>query len=260
VGYTQAIGTSPGSDNNSQTQPYCIVGFPGSAVNGSNLTADFGYWRPAALGDFVWQDSNANGVQDESPLQGLSNVQITVKDSNGVQVAQVTTVNGLYNVTGLKPGTYTAEVTIPPAGYYRTYPAPPAPAKHTVTLVSGETNNTLDFGYVYPTTVTVQRFDAVAEVGQVILSWQIEGFAAQGFHVWRADNIKGIDAVQLTSDPVVGVSGLYQFADGDVTPGQSYWYWLEDVADGQRFGPQTVTAPTEPALQVRAFMPIATGK
>ncbi|PKO21245.1 MAG: hypothetical protein CVU38_15710, partial [Chloroflexi bacterium HGW-Chloroflexi-1] len=56
VGYTQSQGTNPGADNNSQLQPYCIVGFAGSDLNGSNLTADFGYWRPAALGDFVWQD------------------------------------------------------------------------------------------------------------------------------------------------------------------------------------------------------------
>jgi len=127
--------------------------------------------------------------------------------------------------------------------------------------VSGETNNTLDFGYVYPTAISVQRFEAAAESEVVVLSWQIEGVAAQGFHVWRADNAKGLGAVRLTAAPVTVLqAGVYQFVDKAATVGQSYWYWLEDAADGQRYGPQTATVPAEPALRVRAFVPIATGR
>lgn len=35
-----------------------------SLDNKSNLTVDFGIFQPAKLGDFVWNDSNANGQQD----------------------------------------------------------------------------------------------------------------------------------------------------------------------------------------------------
>ena len=256
TGYTQSIGSNPGADNNSQVQPYCIVGFAGSDLNDSNLTADFGYWQPAALGDFVWNDTNTNGLQDESPLQGLSGVQITVYNSNGVQVGQETTVNGLYHVTGLTPDTYTVTVTIPPAGY-----TPTTPETLTTTLTSGQTDNTMDFGYVYPTAVMLQQFEAAVEERRVVLSWQIEGLATQGFNVWRADNVKGLQAEKLTPTPVTWAeNGVYQYVDKSAVPGQSYWYWLENVDDGQRYGPQTASVPTGPAMQVRAFMPLVNGR
>ena len=254
VGYTQSVGPNHGNDNNSQyPQPYCIVGFPGSAANGTNLTADFGYWRPAGLGDLVWQDSNANGLQDESPLQGLTNVQITVYAANGTPVAQVVTVNGLYSVTGLVPGTYTVTVTIPPSGYF-----PTTPETQVVTLVSGQTNNDVDFGYVYPTGLALVQFNALAGDGVVWLQWQVEGLAPQGFHVWRAENAKGLEMVRLTSAPVTAaVEGAYGYVDQGVVAGQSYWYWLEDVASGQRYGPREVTVPLAAR---RTFLPLATGR
>ncbi|MBK6977570.1 MAG: hypothetical protein IPH28_11130 [Cytophagaceae bacterium] len=36
-----------------------------------NKTLDAGYFKPAKLGDYVWEDKNYNGVQDsgESPIQ-----------------------------------------------------------------------------------------------------------------------------------------------------------------------------------------------
>jgi len=162
-------------------------------------------------------------------------------------------VNGLYHVTGLAPGTYTVTVTIPPSGYF-----PTTPETQVVTLVSGQTNNDVDFGYVYPTGLALVQFNALAGDGVVWLQWQVEGLAPQGFHVWRAENAKGLEMVRLTSAPVTAaVEGAYGYVDQGVVAGQSYWYWLEDVASGQRYGPREVTVPLAAR---RTFLPLATGR
>ena len=61
AGYWHSLGT-PKADNNSQVDPYAASI---SAAAPNNLTADFGYYvEPAALGNFVWYDTNDNGLQD----------------------------------------------------------------------------------------------------------------------------------------------------------------------------------------------------
>jgi hypothetical protein len=82
-----------------------------------------------------------------------------------------------------------------------------------------------------------------------------------GFLVWRAENAKGLEAVLLTPTPLSGgPDGMYKFVDSEVEPGLSYWYWLEEASSGQRFGPQAITVPGGPAMQLRAFLPMVTGQ
>jgi hypothetical protein len=79
-----------------------------------NLTLDFGFYRPAAIGDYVWVDDNGNGVQDpgEDPLEGVT-VRLTGTDAlgNPVDLTDVTDVNGEYLFDNLVPGEY--KVTFP---------------------------------------------------------------------------------------------------------------------------------------------------
>jgi hypothetical protein len=46
--------------------------------------------------------------------------------------------------------------------------------------------------------------------------------------------------------------------DKDVTVGMTYWYWLENPADGQRYGPTSVTAQAEAPAKMRVFLPFIT--
>jgi hypothetical protein len=100
-GYWHSIGGSPGSDNNSQVDPYT------ASVSGgqTNATADFGYYvAPAAVGDFVWLDRNNDGVQDgdEPGIEGVT-VVLTITYPNGavVVVTTVTGDNGAYSFGNL---------------------------------------------------------------------------------------------------------------------------------------------------------------
>jgi uncharacterized protein YfaS (alpha-2-macroglobulin family) len=63
----------------------------------------------------VWEDKNANGVQDAGEA-GIANVTVQLKDTSGNVVQSTTTdANGNYGFT-VTPGTYTVAV-LKPAGY-----------------------------------------------------------------------------------------------------------------------------------------------
>ena len=70
-----------------------------------NMTADFGYTRPGAIGDFVWYDTNKNGIEDIGE-PGIPNVTLDLY-RNGVKIATTTTdQDGGYLFSNLGPGVY----------------------------------------------------------------------------------------------------------------------------------------------------------
>ncbi|RIJ69348.1 LPXTG cell wall anchor domain-containing protein [Nakamurella silvestris] len=80
-------------------------------------TIDAGLVPLLALGDYVWFDSNHNGIQDagEKPVQGVT---VTLFDEDGNVVATtVTDAKGHYVFDGLLPGKYRVQFTDLPAGY-----------------------------------------------------------------------------------------------------------------------------------------------
>jgi len=82
----------------------------------SNPTIDAGYYQMASLGDRVWLDSNANGVQDSGEA-GVAGVTVQLLNAAGNVVSTLTTgTNGDYLFTNLVPGTYSIRV-VAPNGY-----------------------------------------------------------------------------------------------------------------------------------------------
>ncbi len=99
------------------------TGFTGDyalALGDSNQTVDAGLYRPTAIGDTVWYDTNGNGTQQagESGLAGV----VLVLDYAGLdgafdgtgdvtgQATATTDGTGNYSFTGLRPGTYRVRV------------------------------------------------------------------------------------------------------------------------------------------------------
>ncbi len=109
----------------------------------------------AHLGDFVWEDKNANGVQDAGEA-GIANVVVQLKDTAGNVVATTTTdASGGYHFD-VNPGTYSVTV-VAPAGYVPTVAnqggdtakdsnIDAAGKMASVTLAPGQTNLSLDAG------------------------------------------------------------------------------------------------------------------
>ncbi|TXH83196.1 SdrD B-like domain-containing protein, partial [Thauera aminoaromatica] len=126
----------------------------------TNDTVDAGFWRPAAIGDRVWLDANANGQQDAGEA-GVAGVAVELyacidgQPSGSALAATTTDANGNYGFTGLKPGDYVVKF-ITPAGYSLSPVNVGADGTDSdagmggftgcYTLASGETNNTVDAG------------------------------------------------------------------------------------------------------------------
>jgi uncharacterized repeat protein (TIGR01451 family) len=114
-----------GSDDSIDSDGVLRNGVPciASATTGAALsfipTYDFGFWKPAAIGDRVWEDTNHNGIQDAGE-HGVGGVGVALHDSTGATIAHaVTDAGGLYLFDRLPPGTYNVcfEVGTIPSGY-----------------------------------------------------------------------------------------------------------------------------------------------
>jgi hypothetical protein len=101
------------------------------AAGDNNLTVDAGINQPvvapqpATLGNFVWNDTNRNGIQDTGET-GVQGVTATLTDANGAPVnnlagntvvAQQTDANGAYLFSNLAAGTYKVTFSTLPTGY-----------------------------------------------------------------------------------------------------------------------------------------------
>ncbi|NND03370.1 MAG: hypothetical protein HKN91_11340, partial [Acidimicrobiia bacterium] len=123
------------------------------------VTVDFGYQGTAAIGDTIWFDLNADGIEDagEPGIPGVA-VVITWYGPDGVPggdddveyPAVTTDSDGFYFVDGLPTGDYGVEVVAGvPTGLSNTFDEDGDLDQHTdvVDLLDGEIYDTADFGY-----------------------------------------------------------------------------------------------------------------
>ena len=148
-------------------------------ATGSVIDVNFGFVKPASVGDYTWMDVNRDGLQDtdEPALPGVT-VTLTradgsaVTDASGNPVAAVTTdANGKYVFENLLPGDYKVSFQAP-AGYEATTSeagddraADSNGASASVTLAQGQTDDTIDFGAVGTGVIGDQLFLDVNQNG-----------------------------------------------------------------------------------------------
>ncbi|MCH9639615.1 MAG: carboxypeptidase regulatory-like domain-containing protein, partial [Betaproteobacteria bacterium] len=199
LGYTPAeynIGITPDilSDNGRQTLERTDIDFlvaqaQAAIASGNNVVPTDAYFsalidpegnvqplivqlQSAKLGNFVWQDSNNNGLQDAGEL-GVNNVVVELYDNAGTLIATTTTGDdfstaavetGFYQFTGLQAGNYQVKF-VPPANMALTVKDANSNSQDTfdsdaytttglsdiISLAAGESNQTIDAGLVQPT-------------------------------------------------------------------------------------------------------------
>ena len=130
------------------------------------LDIDFGLNNPTAplgqIGDYVWFDSNNNGVQDATE-QGVPGVTVSLLNaSNTIIATTVTDANGNYRFVNLADATYSVKFSNLPAGFVfspkdlggndnlDSDADPVTGVTGTYTITAGNTNLTVDAG-IYST-------------------------------------------------------------------------------------------------------------
>ncbi len=137
------------SDGDVSTGLTPLVTLPAST---SNLTIDMGLrLAPAALGNYVWFDVNADGIQNDPVSGGVNGVRVRLyRDLNGDSLAEpggadgapVTTVATADDIYG-NPGYYLFPNLIPNVGYFVEFVRPTASASAFTTRDAGG-NDALD--------------------------------------------------------------------------------------------------------------------
>jgi hypothetical protein len=78
-----------------------------------DYTFDAGLYKLASVGDFVWEDLNENGVQDQGEM-GIDDVTVELYKCGGSLVGSTTTDNtGYYLFSSLTPGSYYLQFVAP---------------------------------------------------------------------------------------------------------------------------------------------------
>jgi uncharacterized repeat protein (TIGR01451 family)/fimbrial isopeptide formation D2 family protein/LPXTG-motif cell wall-anchored protein len=187
-----------------------------------HLTADFGYAGSASIGDFVWWDLNADGVQDAGE-PGVPNVDVTVVwagpdgtigTGDDLSYPTLTDAAGAYLVENLPAGLFRVTVSGPiTTAAVNTYNLDGgADNTSDVTLATNETRLDLDFGYAG--TGSLGDFvwfdvngDGVQDAGEPGL-----GGATVTATFYGLDGVAGggDDVVRTT---VTAADGSYGFAD-----------------------------------------------
>lgn len=256
-----------GSDDTVDSDPDPATGMTAqfSLSSGeSDVTWDAGMYRPVTIGDFVWQDTDGDGVQDpgENGIPGVSlsltcaGLDGTMGTPDDITDSTTTDSNGVYQFTNLPPGTCQVDVSTP-SGYVAT-----TSTSWTGTLVSGETRDDADFGFISPTAVELMDFQAEVSDAGVHLTWRtysetgITGFRVQRalvpFGPWK--NVLYV--------PAQGSGSTYSVYDRRIEPGFTYYYRLVTEPESQELGPWTVYVPKtwEPGAGIqsgyRLFVPM----
>jgi LPXTG-site transpeptidase (sortase) family protein len=129
---TVVVPTLPSGGSISFTVTATVTATTGSVTNTFTATTPAGTTDPTpanntasdtddvlstAIGDFVWNDLNRDGIQDGGE-PGINNVTVRLYDTatNTLQGTTTTNAAGIYGFTGLVPGDYYVVFTLP-AGY-----------------------------------------------------------------------------------------------------------------------------------------------
>ncbi|MGI5869738.1 MAG: DUF2341 domain-containing protein [Kiritimatiellia bacterium] len=220
----------------------------------------------ATIGDRVWNDANANGIQDdgEPGIEGVVVKIYRVADdgAGGLEtnlVATTTTdANGNY-LFQVPPGDYLLRVDAPDGYSFSPKNAnggtpetdsdfgENGPHSNVITLMPNEVNLDLDAGlYSNPTLSVITSFRAFAEDGTVFVEWETAAeYDTIGYWV---DRLEGGVWTRLNPEAPVwsemnGHPTLYTLADPGAEAGGCYtWRVVEIEGSGREnlYGPYTV--------------------
>jgi hypothetical protein len=216
------------------------------APGANDTNWDAGIYQPAAVGNLVWDDANANGIQDSGEL-GVDGLTVELFNSaDDTLIGSTTTAGGgIYSLTAA-PGSYYLKFGVLPSGFVFSHSTPsstsdshdsdanPASGKtDVIVLAAGANDPNWDAGIYQPATVgdlvwNDANADGIQDSGEL----GVDGVTVELFR--SAD-----DALIGTGTTAGG--GLYSFT---TVPG-SYYLKFGGLPSGYSFGPSTASVVSD---------------
>jgi hypothetical protein len=274
-------GTSNGTSIWSSVVSLALADEPindGDSNANTNLSVDFGLFRPANISGQVWHDQDGDGVQTPGE-PGVAGVLATLFDAANNPIATATSdPSGLVNFGYLIAGSYTVGFSGLPSELPDFTPAngggdnidsdvdPATGRSDPITLVAGASVNSLGVGLIErrPTAIDLISFKAFPSRDGVQVEW-VTGSEREtwGFHLLRSSDALRSNAVRITPELILGQGRAsqganYAWLDSTAQAGVEYYYWLEEhELDGglRYYGPVKVQ---DQSLQNehRLFLPL----
>ncbi len=222
------------------------------------------------IGDYVWHDDDMDGIQDAYepviegvPVRLLNGAGDNLYYVNGDPMLMWTDEHGFYEFTGLPPGDYRVQFTLPDGTVFSpkdqggddakdSDPDPSTGRTDVVTLHGGERLRDMDAGLyrTSPTVVVVSEFEAHTAKGGVVVTWGTASEAnTAGFFVERLDIKTGrwsrVNRALVPALLESSAGGSYSLLDRGGAAGQALTYRLVEVemSGAERiYGPYEVTA------------------
>jgi protocatechuate 3,4-dioxygenase beta subunit len=202
-----------------------------------DLTVDAGLFKPrAVIGNYVWVDTNGNGLQDsnEPPASGIV---VSLIDGNGNVVAvAITDGTGHYLFPNVAPGTYSLSFTNLPQGTSFTTPnsggddgvdSDVIGTTITGIVVTTTTNNlSFDAGIVGFVTLPVHiQLFAVKSGNKAILNWKVS--AERDVRTYTLEHSP--DGRSFTTLTTFNADGRSEYTNTDVQPYSGINYYRVKV-------------------------------
>ncbi|MBL4659683.1 MAG: hypothetical protein JKY19_04955 [Alcanivoracaceae bacterium] len=223
----QGMNDTLDSDMNPATSCTSVVTL---GVLDENLDLDIGLFPPipAALGNYVWFDRNSDGLQNESPFDGVNGITVNLFVDDGDSMADPATdtlvaVRATSDDANGIPGYYEFDQLSPGVPYFVQFILPPTSTNFT-SLNSGsdvsidsdaDTSAGLLNGVTHIVTLLAGEFDSTIDAGLLLPS----GNLSLGNQVWFESDNDGQFEPQNGEFGINGVElSIYKDLNADGTP------------------------------------------
>jgi hypothetical protein len=126
----------------------------------ANMSIDIGVYQLASIGDEIWLDENANGVQDNGESGANIEIEVVLYDINGSEVDRLITVTGDYMFSDVKPSSYFIKFIVDD-GYLFSNIGNDG-VSDVIEILSGEKNEVMDIGiYLINNEILENSIDAL---------------------------------------------------------------------------------------------------
>ncbi len=226
--------------------------------------------QPGTIGDFVWVDNNANGIQDAGE-PGLANTFVMLTDCQGNWLNQsYTDASGHYSFDNLPAGDYKLKFA-PPVGYFV---APTHAGNNpdldndvnqgwsgftdcfTLSATSGRTD--MDAGYISVSgkvgTAAILDLSLEQKSGIAQLQWANNtGEETEYFMVQRSSDGVNFKTIAQVESQSFGGTTTYNFDDFHPVEGRNYYQVVAITLAGNSMASNRVNGIFDSRKQVRIF-------